>query len=288
MVCMSRNCSTAVWLVYLPLSVGFAFFISSPVRAQVTYYEGNAPPETDAFPWTRYGTFDCQRWVDNGIFYQLLAQECCPTGYGQNDGYKRTCGEFTGSSSFFVTWREMNTCPRTDIGGNPAGVSVWSSTGHDVFAFKITSDQVEFARDNPLAFVMDIDAQPGVLHTYYLALHTDLSYTLYIDGAVVNFGHYPSPFPNANAQIQWWARYYNDEQTARWDYIRYGVIPTDHSGDFDSNGVVDSDDLYFFLDCLLGPDYDASGPGCRWADMNGDGIADGRDVQLLCRAMIGG
>ena len=86
--------------------------------------------------------------------------------------------------------------------------------------------------------------------------------------------------------MEWVARYYNDEQTARWDYVRYGVIPADHSGDFDSNGIVDQSDLYFFVDCLLAPDYDAAGPGCRWADMNGDGKADGADVQLFVRAML--
>jgi hypothetical protein len=128
---------------------------------------------------------------------------------------------------------------------------------------------------------------PDVLHTYYLELQNDLSYVWYIDGAAVNSGNYPAPYPTTDARLQWWARYYNDEQTAKWDYVRYGVIPPDNSGDFNNNGSVDESDVYFFVDCLLGPDYDAAGPGCKWADLNADGNADGADVQLFVTAMTG-
>jgi len=71
------------------------------------------------------------------------------------------------------------------------------------------------------------------------------------------------------------------ESTTRWDYIRYGTIPDDASGDFDSDGDVDADDAYFFVDCLLGPG--SLWPGCAWADMN----ADGDDVQAFVDAMLG-
>mgnify|MGYP001581359136 FL=1 len=125
-----------------------------------------------------------------------------------------------------------------------------------------------------------------MLHTYYLALHSDLAYQWLIDGQQVNSGQYPSAFPNANARIQWWARYYQNEQTAQWDYLRYGVIPPDASGDFDSNSVIDDIDLYFFVDCLLGPDYDAAGPGCKWADLNADGTANAADIQAFATAML--
>ncbi|MBI5764095.1 MAG: hypothetical protein HZA51_11275 [Planctomycetes bacterium] len=73
-----------------------------------------------------------------------------------------------------------------------------------------------------------------------------------------------------------------------WDYVRYGVIPQEHSGDFNNNGTIDDTDLYYFVDCLLGPDYDAAGPGCKWADLNADGKADAADIQAFANAMLGG
>ena len=94
-------------------------------------------------------------------------------------------------------------------------------------------------------------------------------------------GPYPAFFPTINWRTRsWWL-----DNTTEWDYIRYGTIPADGSGDFDSGGVVDQTDVFFFVDCLLGPD--ADGPGCRWADMNGDTITDGADIQLFAEAMIG-
>jgi len=276
--------------VFLRISSSFFFAIAvtlwAPLAAgQAVAYEGNVLPDNDPVPWTRYGTFDAQRWVDGGFFYQFLVQGVWSWPYGQVDGYRRTIAKFTGSPSFFVTWREMNTCPRSDMSGNPCQLS--ASGGPVLFHFTITRDQVEFVRDNPISLVLDVDIEPDKLHTYYLELHNDLRYVWYIDGGTANSGVYPGSFPRNSAVITWSARFYTDEQTAKWDYVRYGVIPADHSGDFNNNGVVDETDLYFFVDCLLGPDYDAAGPGCKWADMNADGKADGADVQLFVSAMTG-
>jgi len=172
------------------------------------------------------------------------------------------------------------------MNGNPCQLS--ASGGPVLFKFTITADQVELVRDNPIGLVLDVDIAPGMPHTYYLELHNDLSYAWYIDGSAVNTGNYPGSFPRSSAVITWSARFYSDEQTAKWDYVRYGVIPADHSGDFNNNGVVDQTDAYFFVDCLLAQGYDAAGPGCRWADMNADGKADGADIQLFVNAMMGG
>jgi hypothetical protein len=259
---------------------------NSVLNGQTVSYEADLLPESDTSPWTRVGTSDASRWLDSGRFFQLVTLgSWAPGPFGQFDGYKRDIGEFTGAQSFFVTWRFTTNCPSADIEETTAGVVLATSMSHDFFHFTVTNDEVRFLRDNPLALEFYVDVQPGVFHTYYLTLKSDLSYSWYIDGVLVNAAQFPSPFPTSDARIQWWARFYNDEQTAQWDYVRYGVIPADRSGDFDSNSVVDTNDLYFFVDCLLGPDYDANGPGCRWADMNGDGKVDGADVQLFCRAM---
>ena len=251
--------------------------------AQIVTYEGSVMPESDVAPWSRIIQGPAaQRWSNGTCFFQLISP-------AEFDGYTRLIGNFTGAGSFFVTWREMTDIPRSYLSTIPNGLAMGTSMNSDFFHFTVLRDQVQFVRDNPLGLEFYIDVQPGVMHTYYLELRSDLSYKWYIDSVMTNSGHYPDPYPVIDANMVWSTRCFSSmpSQNAQWDYVRYGVIPADHSGDFDSNGVVDSNDLYFFLDCLLGPDYDASGPGCRWADMNGDGKADGRDVQLFVRAMIG-
>jgi len=259
-----------------------AFHVAS-ARGQVSSYECDVFPESASAPWTTITDGTPQRWIDNGLFCQLVS--------GQFDGYKRFISEFTGSPSFFVTWREFTDSPRSAMPDVPNGISVWSSASFTLFSFDVTADQVRLLRGDAGGggSVFLVDVQGSAFHTYYLAIHSDLSYSWYIDGAVVNSGQYPDHFPDASSAIQWWAESYipDPPQTAKWAYVRYGVIPADHSGDFNNNGVADINDVYYFVDCLLSPDYDAAGPGCRWADMNADGKADGADIQLFVNAMTG-
>ena len=248
---------------------------------QVVVYEGTVFPENDMAPWARIMQGPpVQRWIDGSSFNQAI-------GSNEFDGYNRPISEFVGSRTFFLTWREASDFPNLNGAANPNGISAASST-NDLFAFKISATQVEFIRDNPISLVVDVNITPGAFHTYYLGLNNrDRSYSWAIDGLVVNTGTFPIAYPPQSGLIQWFARCFaNQEQNAKWDYIRYGVIPADYSGDFDSNGVVDQTDLYFFVDCLLGPDHDAAGPGCKWADMNGDGKADGADIALFVRVML--
>jgi len=135
--------------------------------------------------------------------------------------------------------------------------------------------------------IMFVDIEPWVMHTYRVELQSEQLYSFYIDGELIDSGVPIGPYPVSGSILKWGARHYQYEQFVHWDYLRYGVIPVDHSGDFDSNGVVDDVDLYFFVDCLLGPDYDAAGPGCVFADMNEDGVADGRDIPDYIDAMLG-
>ncbi len=79
---------------------------------------------------------------------------------------------------------------------------------------------------------------------------------------------------------------WNTPSINEWDYVRYGVIPQNGSGDFNNNGTIDDTDLYYFVDCLLGPATDAAGPGCKWADLNADGTANAADIQAFANAMM--
>jgi len=128
-----------------------------------------------------------------------------------------------------------------------------------------------------------VDIAPGIPHTYYLEIRSAQLFTWYIDGQVAATGVPEAILNLSDGVIAWRAKSWYLPSTTKWDYIRYGTIPADGSGDYDSNGVVDTTDVYFFLDCLLGPD--ANGPGCRWADLNGDGQVNGDDIQPFAAAL---
>ncbi|MGE0480820.1 MAG: hypothetical protein AB7Q17_10160 [Phycisphaerae bacterium] len=139
-------------------------------------------------------------------------------------------------------------------------------------------------RDNRVPILFATIAA-GVAHRYRLELVGANSYALYIDDALVEFGVPEGAYPSFSPRIAWAVGMGYFPNTTRWDYIRYGVIPQDAGGDFDSDGDIDPFDLHYFFECFDGmPDelaagitrgpQRASGPGCRWADMDSDGDTD--------------
>ena len=191
---------------------------------------------------------------------------------------RRWLAEFDGVGRFFVEWRLETDGDRSEIPfGAPAGFSAWSRGSVD-YRFFIASDQVRFIRDNLLPIVW-ADVEPGVSHIYRVETFSDDLYLFYIDGRVVDAGVPEGPYPSGVPAINLAASAYFVESTTIWDYVRWGDIPVDGSGDFDSDGGVDLGDFYFFHECASnsGPEDDA-GPGCRFADMDHDTDVDLRDV----------
>jgi hypothetical protein len=145
----------------------------------------------------------------------------------------------------------------------------------------IAEDLVKFYRDAVLP-ILFIEVEPGIPHVYRVELYPDW-YAFYIDGYLIDEGPPEGPFPAYNPRISWRGRSWYLPCENAWDYIRYGVIPEDASGDFDSDAAHTLIDHYFVYDCLAkdgpgifgGPDNDA-GPGCRFADFDADS-----DVDLL-------
>ena len=184
---------------------------------------------------------------------------------------------------FFVEWRVESTADAAELPwGGGAILSCWSNGGVN-YKCQVTRDEVEIWRDNLLP-ILFLAIDPGVAHVYRLELVGSESYTWFIDGEIVDSGIPEGAYPSFNPNMNFRTKAAWSGSMSRWDYIRYGTIPADAGGDFDSDGDVDDEDLYFFQDCLLGPD--ADGPGCRWADMNGDGNADGADIRLFVDAML--
>lgn len=140
---------------------------------------------------------------------------------------------------------------------------------------------------------MLVDIAPDIPRTYRIELYRD-RYAFYIDASLIDEGVPEGPFPAYQSEIVWLGRSWEFPCENAWDYIRYGVIPADGSGDYDSDGVASLSNFYFFHECLsnqrLGingsPDNNA-GPGCRFADFDFDADIDLLDFAEFQNAVNG-
>ncbi len=254
-------------------------------------YECDSAPE-DA-DWTVVQIV-CQPdlWVDlcdpdlsvhNRCFFQHV--ELCegyPPPGGQQATYMRTLDEFIGEDQFFAEWAVETDADRSEIPwGGGAGLGLGNNYGIG-YTFDIARDQAKLNRDNSLPIIF-VDLEPGVPHTHRLELYGADLYVWYVDGEIVDQGVPEGEFPSFDPIIIWRAKAAWLPNTTVWDYIRYGTIAADGSGDYDSDQDVDSDDFYFFEQYFFGPDVDA-GPGGRFADFDFDTDVDCDDWQQFLLA----
>jgi len=233
-----------------------------------------------------------ETWNDQGWYHQQLDHDACPPGpEGAADAYRRSLEPFNGMGPFFAEFRVVtdgyksgipNGSPPLEVAlGNNAGVHYLISVERDLVGFLRAPDPVWF-----------INIEPGVPHTYRIELYPD-RYAFYIDANLIDEDVPEGPFPAHSSEIVWLGESWDLPCHNAWDYIRYGVIPLDASGDYDSDGAVTLEDFYFFHECLTndrpgihgGPENDA-GPGCRFADFDSDGDTDLRDFAALQRALL--
>ncbi len=222
-------------------------------------------------------------WVDEGWYHQRLDMDACPGNtQGGHDSYRRSLEVFNGAVQFFLEFRVQTDGDRSEL---PAGAPALVVLANDIgvlYHFTASRDLVRFLQDIDVGSRF-IEIEPGVPHTYRLELYSGW-YAFYIDAYLFDEGAPEGPFPADNPRISWRGKSWYLPCHNAWDYIRYGVIPQEGSGDYDSDGAVTLDDFYFFHECLTndrpgikgGPENDA-GPGCRFADFDSDGDVDLRD-----------
>ena len=253
------------------------------VHGQLIVYEAGVFPEQDG--WTRDAYCDPVRWIAGDWFWQHVEScDAYPPPGGQRESFRRSLAAFIGESTFFIEWRKDTDGDRSETGGvAPASLVASGTTGVN-YHFTIARDQVRFWRDNFLP-ILFANIEPGIALTYRLELVGLVSYAWYIDGMLVDDGIPERAYPTDDSNVlSFRAKSWFLESTTRWDYIRYGVIPVDGSGDYDSDEDVDLRDFYFFHECLTnerpgingGPEQDA-GAGCRFADFDADTDVDLRD-----------
>jgi hypothetical protein len=267
---------------------GVALAARGLVLGQVVSYEAiSGFPEQEGTGWYQLPRpYQSDRWLADGWLVQYSEQ----VQNGQileeeADSYRRDFPEQVGLPTWFLQFRVITDTPPVYEDVGPGAIAAAGHTGVE-YHFVIGDSQIRFLRDSFLPLVY-ANIQPGVPHTFRLELSGTQSYTFWIDSVLIDSGVPEGPYPVSSSFVTFRGKASSPVNTTKWDYVRFGRIPTDYSGDFDSNGVIDETDIFFLVDCLLGPEVDASGPGCRWADMNADGVANGGDVQLFAHAMIG-
>ncbi|MHC4063646.1 MAG: hypothetical protein ACYSUI_03990 [Planctomycetota bacterium] len=256
---------------------------AGPAFADVVAFEASSFPEQEG--WSRITYCTPERSIQDGWLHQAVEPGQCgsPPG-GDRDLYARSIADFDGAPTFFVEWRIEADGDRSELPwGAPAVLSAWSQ-GPVTYWFAIARDQVEFVQDD-FVVVLYVDLEPGLPHTLRLELYGARLYVWYIDTEIVHSDVPGALYPSYTPSITWGAQSAYLESNVKWDYIRYGTIPEPGSGDYDSDGTVDLDDLYFFQECLSngGPETDA-GPGCRFADFDDDTDVDLDDYAAFAAA----
>lgn len=270
--------------------VNLAFCIAM-VPTQVARYEGNVFPEETGWELRLAGTPGAERaLVDGWLVQSVDMPEDWPEPHGDAEFYRMSLADFAGAPSFFVEWRAFTDNPEwlLNLSAVPAVVSAAGNAA--VYHTTMTEGTTQLFRRTSIPLVY-VGVESGVPHVYRIELHGPGWFVWYIDGQPVESGTPLFPYPDSTAFLIWGAhRSYVDSVTA-WDYLRYGVIPTDAGGDYDGDGAITHDDFYVFHECLSsdriglegGPANDA-GPGCRFADYDADADVDLLDFAEFQRA----
>ena len=265
----------------------------TPALAQVFSSEFFSDPVSEGWDLV-FEYCEPNTWNDQGWYHQVLDLAACPPGpQGGHDSYRRSLEPFNGVGRFFLEFRVWTDGNKSEIPwGAPTVVAMGNFFGV-VYHVTVARDLVQFLRDVDLP-IWFIEIEPGVPHTYRIELHPD-RYAFYIDAYLIDEGLAEGPFPAYDSLIDWQGNSWYLPCHNAWDYIRYGVLPVEASGDFDSNGDVDRRDFYFFHECLTnvrlgingGPGENA-GPGCGFADFDSDSDVDLHDLAAFQTAFTSG
>ena len=220
--------------------------------------------------------------IENGHYVQRLDPQGCPAPPdGAQETYARSTGSFHGAAGQFVEFRVWTSGDGSGVcNQGPIQVKL-SLFGGAYWWIDVTSNSAAF-RFATVYPSLPFFFPPGAAHTVRLELEWPLDlaqpiFRFFVDDVFLLNGSVGSSW-NDFTLLEWSGTSCQTPIENRWGYIRYGDIPIDGSGDFDSDGLIDQRDYFFFHDCFArrGPGQ-GDGPGCRFADMDGDTDVDLRD-----------
>jgi len=257
-------------------------------RAEVVVYEGDVFPETAG--WERAGSSDCDRWIQDQWLHQFCGLGKGQGPVGETDYYQQPLVALAGTVQFFVEWRVHSDVPASVIGGTPTVVSAFGNSGTN-YHTTITDTRVRCWRDNLLPIIyVDYEAGPHILRVEHChaSLCGEHQFTWYIDGEVVHSGMAEGPYATPDSKIIWGPSHYQFDNHCQWDFVRYGTVPAPASGDFDSNGEVDSFDHFYFSECQQrSAGGEPAFPSCAWADFDDSNTVDCSDWATFKAAWTG-
>jgi len=240
--------------------------------------------------WTVVGQWgELASWVENGVYYQDFPNNCVPGPVCANQSLSRSIEMFNGRQSWFYEYRVSGTGNQAEIpNGAPTVLATANSFGN-AYHVTLASDKIKLS-GGPSIPILFYDIEPAI-HTIRLELSNEpppATFHWYVDSVLVLEGLAKSPFPDFDSRITWQGRSWQQPTVNAWHYIRAGDIPLDASGDFDSNGQVDSFDHFYFSECK---ERSAGGepvfPSCSWADFDASGTVDCSDWAAFKAAWTG-
>jgi hypothetical protein len=178
-------------------------------------------PELDG--WQREGSFDCDRWIEDGWFHQFCELGEWEEPIGETDAYRTSLAGFAGVENFFVEWVVETDIPAAIL--EVSGVATNVTAGGNGAAFyhtTITDERVQLLRDTDIPLVF-VDIEPGVPHKYRIEL-TPSSFKWLIDDEVVHSGTPEGPYPTEDSYLVWMSRHYLFDNNSGWDYIEFGSV----------------------------------------------------------------
>ena len=186
---------------------------------------------------------DPDQWTQDGWLVQHT-EICDDPPAGQQFDYVRSLDEYDGASTWFVEWRVFGDGDQSEIPFTSPSVLAAGGLGPVNYHFVIARDRLRFVHDVG-GEVTYYDISPEGAHVFRVEQRGVASYAVYIDYELVDSGVPGGAFPAHDPAINIRAKSHELVNTVYWDYIRWGDIPADASGDFDSDGQVDENDLYF-------------------------------------------
>jgi hypothetical protein len=262
---------------------------AGPVLAEVMTSEFFSDPTTEGWELVAEQG-DVTSWVADGVFYQDFPNNCPPEPVCDSQALTRSMQVYNGRADWFYEYRCSATGDHTEIpAGAPTVLSAFNAAGN-LYHATLAADQVKLSGDADLP-ILFLDVPEGTPHTIRLELFNDpppATFHWYVDSVLVLEGLADSPFPDFDSRIGFMGRTWKQPTLNAWYYIRAGDLPSEASGDFDSDGEVDDFDWLYFSECF---DRGASGepafPSCAWADFDADGQIDLRDFAAFQNAFTG-